>query len=129
MPRLVIHGAQLRCSMGVAPASLSVTRASLQDEAQPIATVKDNAPMSNVPSFAMCRAPANPDVARATAAASGVLTPQPCTPALDACWSPGASIVSTQGDALLTDDSTCACRWGGSIEIVRAGSSVEVGTS
>lgn len=126
MPKLVIHGAKLRCSQGVAPSTLTVLPAngSSADE-QPAATVMDNVPMLNIAPFGMCQTQANPQVAAATAAAMGVLTPMPCVPVIPAPWSPGAGIVTIQGQKALTDSSTCDCAWTGSIAITDPGTAVD----
>ena len=60
---------------------------------QPVATIMDNKPMANVPPFGMCTTPSNPQVAAATSAALGVLTPQPCMPVIAAPWAPGSATV------------------------------------
>ena len=64
---------------------------------------------------------ANPQVASATAAAQGVLTPQPCLPMTTAPWSPGAPTTLVGGNPALTDSSMCLCTWGGQISIVSPG--------
>ena len=81
MPKLVVHGAVLQCTMGMAPGSLSIlpTNATQGDQ-QNAATVMDFQPTVNIAAFGMCQSPSNPQVAAATAAAMGVLTPQPCIP-------------------------------------------------
>lgn len=71
----------------------------------------------------MCRSMSNPQVAAATAAANGVLTPQPCIPVLPAPWSPGASSVEIHGVTALTDDSTLDCAYAGKIGIDDPGQS------
>ena len=127
MPRLVVHGAQLRCGEGTSPANLSVLPTSeARGGDDPAATVMDQKPMVNVPPFGMCRTQANPQVASATAAAQGVLTPMPCMPILPAPWSPGATYVKVGSLAALTADSTCTCQWTGTIEVVDPGSEIEV---
>jgi hypothetical protein len=125
MPKLVINGASLKCSQGTSPATLSVlpTNGSKGEE-QPAATVMDHLPMVNVPPFGMCQTLANPEVAAATSAAMGTLTPQPCVPVLPTPWSPGASYVTIQELKALSDDSKCTCQWTGSIEITNAGEGV-----
>ena len=122
---LVINGAQLRCDQGVAPSSLTVlpVNSSNADD-QPAATVMDKLPMVNIAPFGMCKCPANPQVAAATAAAMGTLTPQPCLPVISAPWSPGSSIVTIQGMKALTADSKCACAWTGNITITAPGTGV-----
>jgi hypothetical protein len=74
----------------------------------------------------MCKSMANPQVAAATSAAMGTLTPQPCIPVIVAAWSPGASKTRINDVAALTDDSSCACNWAGQITITNAGSAIEV---
>ncbi len=123
MPDLVVSGAQMTCTFGVAPSTLTVIPAGpiLQAGGQLLARVSDMAPMMNVPPFGMCTTPSNPQVAAATAAASGVLTPQPCIPVITGPWAPGSTKVSAAGVPALTSTSRCTCAWGGSISIVQAG--------
>ena len=71
-------------------------------------------------------AQANPQVASATAAAQGVLTPVPCVPVINGPWSPGSPCVQIEHQKALTDDSTCRCAWTGTIEITDAGNDVKV---
>lgn len=126
MSKLVISGAKLKCNQGTSPGSLTVLPANGTDaDEQPAATVNDFIPMTNVAPFGMCQTQANPQVAAATAAAQGVLTPQPCVPVLTSPWSPGSSIVTIQGMKALTADSKCNCTWTGSIEITDPGTGVE----
>lgn len=123
MPKLVVNGAMLKCSMGLAPSTLTVLPQNLADgESQALATVMDQIPMTNVAPFGMCRSPANPQVAAATAAAMGVLTPQPCVPIIPAPWTPGSTSVKVSQLAALTADSKCMCQWTGQIEITFPGS-------
>ena len=127
MPKLVVNGATLSCDQGAAPASLTVLpleKTGADD--QPVGTVNDFKPNVNIAPFGMCRTQANPQVAAATTAANGVLTPQPCIPVTTAPWSPGAGISTLNGVKLLTDDSTCKCTWTGTIKIDKAGSEIDV---
>ena len=127
MAKLVVNGAKLKCSQGMAPSSFTVLPVNGSDaDEQPAATVMDFVPMLNVAPFGMCQTQANPEVAAATAAAMGALTPMPCIPVLAAPWSPGASIVTVQGLKALSDDSKCNCMWTGSIEITDPGSTIDV---
>ncbi|HEV8379797.1 MAG TPA: DUF4280 domain-containing protein, partial [Tepidisphaeraceae bacterium] len=64
---------------------------------------------------------ANPQVASATSAAMGVLTPQPCIPVTTSPWTPGASKATIGGMPALTDSSTCMCNWMGTISITNPG--------
>lgn len=114
----VTSGALLKCSFGVMPAPLvvmpehRVTACNL-----PCATILDNKPIVNVPSFGMCSSPANPEVIAATAAALGVPTPMPCMPALAAPWMPGTPTVTIGGIPALDTNCTLLCNWLGVIEI------------
>ncbi len=124
MPKLVVNGASMTCSQGTSPSTLTIlpTLGSSGDQ-ENAATVNDFLPMVNVAPFGMCQCPANPQVAAATAAAMGTLTPQPCIPVLPSPWTPGASIVTIQEIKALSDNSTLTCAWTGTIQISNAGES------
>jgi hypothetical protein len=128
MPIKVVNGAQLTCPFGTSPSSFVVLPANqVQTEKQPAATIMDHVPMTNVMPFGMCNSPSNPQVAAATAAAFGVLTPQPCIPATAAPWTPGAASVQIAKYNTLDTASTCSCNWGGVITITNPGeSSVQI---
>ncbi len=118
MPKMVANGAKLKCSEGLSPSSLTVLPVNgTSGDEQPAATVMDFQPMVNIAPFGMCKTQANPQVASATAAAQGVLTPMPCVPVTTSPWSPGSSVVTIQEKKVLTADSKCNCAWSGSIEI------------
>ena len=119
----VVATAQLMCSFGVAPAVLSVIPKGLPVQAggQMAATIQDFMPNANIPPFGMCTTPSNPQVAAATSAAMGVLTPQPCIPMTTAPWTPGSPTVQINGAPALTNSSTCQCMWGGAITITNPG--------
>jgi hypothetical protein len=85
----VVNGAQLMCSFGTSPSSLVVLLNRTVADNQPEATIQDYIPMVNIMPFGMCMTPTNPQVAAATTAALGVLTPQPCIPATSTPWTPG----------------------------------------
>jgi hypothetical protein len=127
MPKLVVNGAKLSCDQGIAPSTLTVLPLGLAaaDE-QPAATIMDNKPIVNIAPFGMCQTMANPQVAAATAAAMGTLTPMPCIPVIEAPWSPGASITTINEVQALSDDSKCSCAWSGNISITDPGSSIDV---
>jgi hypothetical protein len=76
---------------------------------------------ASIPTFGMCMSMSNPQVASATSAAQGVLTPQPCIPVVVSPWSPGSSAVTLAGVGALDDSSQCSCTWGGSITVTFAG--------
>jgi hypothetical protein len=95
---------------------------------QPAANINDHVPMLNIMPFGMCITPSNPEVAAATAAALGVLTPMPCIPVTPAPWVPGAVSppVILDGVPALDDISILMCTWGGVITVMFAGQATEM---
>ena len=114
----VCGGATLNCSFGMTPSVLNVLPVSRVMSSTPVATIMDNIPMTNIMPFGMCRNPANPAVAAATAAAMGVLTPMPCIPATTAPWMPGSPTVLIGGKPALSNSSKLMCMYGGVIQIM-----------
>lgn len=126
MPQHVCNGAQLMCSFGVAPSALTVLpKNRMKTSNQPAANVMDNVPMTNIMPFGMCNSLANPQVASATSAALGVLTPMPCQPVIPGPWKPGAATVILSGQPALDSVSTLNCAWAGVITIVNPGQTTE----
>jgi hypothetical protein len=122
MAQLVVNGATLQCSFGATPGSLIVVPASrVNAGTQPAATYMDHKPMANIMPFGMCSAPTNPQVAAATSAAGGVLTPQPCIPATSSPWLPGSPTVNLANNQALNSTSKCTCNWMGVISVVQPG--------
>ncbi len=122
MSQLTAMSANLMCSMGTAPAPIKVTSQTVvMTEGKCAATIQDCAPMSNVGPFGMCTSLANPTVASATAAALGVLTPQPCTPAPAGTWIPTKPKVLINGKPCLTQDCKLMCAYAGQISITMPG--------
>lgn len=117
----VVTGAACLCSMGTAPGQITATnQMTIRMGGRPVASIADAAPMSNVGSCGMCTSLANPAVAAATAAAMGVLTPQPCVPAPAGVWiCPGK--VRVGGKPVLTTDGKLTCSYGGTISILNPG--------
>ncbi len=110
------------CTMGTAPAPVKVTsQGKVLTEGKPAATIQDSQGMVNVGPFAMCTSLANPAVASATAAALGVLTPQPCTPVPAGTWIPTKPKVLIDGKPCLTNDCKLICGYAGSISITVPG--------
>lgn len=119
--------AQLMCSFGAAPSSLNVLPVNRTlCENKPAANIMDHQPMVNIMPFGVCASLANPQVAAATSAALGVLTPQPCLPVTVAPWTPGSPTVQIASIPALNNTSTCACMWGGVITIVNPGQTTEM---
>ena len=121
----VCTGAQMMCTMGAAPAVFEATPRPVQTNNQVAGIITDNIPMLNVPSFGMCESLANPEVAGATAAALGVLTPQPCVPVLPAPWAPGSPTFLITEIPALNNSSKLLCMWAGEISFVTPGQFTE----
>ncbi|MCR5626472.1 MAG: DUF4280 domain-containing protein [Lachnospiraceae bacterium] len=109
------------CSFGTAPSPLRVTsQQKIMCDGKPAGTIQDATP-ANMGPFGMCTTPTNPAVAAATAAALGVLTPQPCTVTPAGTWIPTKPKILVDGKPVLTQDCKCMCAFGGSISIVNPG--------
>jgi len=122
MPKQVVNGAMLKCSMGMAPGTLVVLPMNMvMCGNQPAANILDHIPMMNIMPFGMCQSLANPTVAAATAAAMGALTPMPCIPNTPAPWIPGSPTVMLAHKPSLNDTCKCMCAWAGVIEITNPG--------
>lgn len=123
MPQPAVTGAMLTCTFGVAPASLNVLPTSrVTIEGRPAGTIADTAPIVNIPPFGMCTSLANPQVAGATSAALGVLTPMPCIPNPVGRWMPMAPRTTIGGNPALASGSMLMCAFGGQISITIPGS-------
>jgi hypothetical protein len=122
MGQQVVMGAMLQCSFGAAPTSLIVlpTNCTMCNNV-PAANIMDYIPIVNIPTFGVCTSLANPQVASATSAACGVLTPMPCIPATAAPWAPGSPTVMVGNMPALNNSSKCMCSYGGVISITNAG--------
>lgn len=126
MSYLVVDGATISCSGEISQGTCSMTvigpLIKSDDSAQ--ATIMDYVPFLNIASFGTCNLSSNPMVAAATAAASGVHSPQKCIPMTVSPWISGAATVMVNNLPALTDDSTLICTWGGTITVKDAGQSV-----
>src|SRR5215469_6211126 len=115
---MVCTGATLQCSFGTTPSTFAAS--GTQTSATSPAGVVTDVGAANVPPFGMCMSLTNPQVASATSAAGGTLTPQPCQPVL-APWTPGATRVTIGEVAALDDSSQCTCTWAGVVTVGSAG--------
>ena len=122
MAQHTVSTATLTCTMGAAPGVLNVLplHTTLSND-MPAANIMDHIPITNIGSFGMCMSIANPQVAAATAAALGVLTPMPCIPATVTPWVPGSPTVLVGNMPALDSESMCMCMWAGVITIISAG--------
>jgi hypothetical protein len=122
MAQQVVNGALLQCTFGVAPSTFMVLPKNRVNCCNmPAANIMDYIPLTNIMPFGMCTTVSNPQVAAATSAALGVLTPVPCIPVVPAPWVPGAATVLIGNMPALDNISTCTCTWGGVITITSAG--------
>jgi hypothetical protein len=114
----VVNGDLLACPFGAAPAPITVLPVGrTMAEKKPMATIMDNLPFVNIPSFGTCMSLTNPATASLTAAALGVLTPGPCAPVTPAPWVPGSPTVLIGGKPALNSTSKCNCVYGGVISV------------
>lgn len=117
MEKLICEGDSAQCSQGSTPCQLKVVNNNyLMVGNKKVATVNDFSAMC-LSGFGMCSSMANPSVATATAAANGVLTPQPCQPVITAPWS-SSSVVSVNYLKAVTENSKTMCAYAGNITIM-----------
>ncbi|MGG7566951.1 DUF4280 domain-containing protein [Rhodovulum sp. DZ06] len=121
MPYQVVTTATLQCTFGAAPSVFQATPKMVQSSFQDAGNIMDHVPMTNIKPFGVCSSPANPAVAAATAAAMGVLTPQPCVPNTPAPWVPGSPTVLINFMPALNNTSKLMCIWGGVISVTYQG--------
>ena len=127
---LVANGAQLVCTMGTLPSTLTVLPDPRHNAASPppqtlLATVTDVLPGTNIQSFTMCNSTFNPAVQAATAAKAGAFTPAPCVPATELPWAPAATVL-VSGVAAFDQKATCQCQWQGTVKVLNPGQAVAV---
>lgn len=123
MAQMVVTGASAMCPFGTTPGTINAMSPTCMAEGKPVATIQDAQPSSITP-FGMCTSLANPQVAAATAAAMGVLTPQPCVLIPAGTWTPTVLGVQIGGQPCLTNDSQLLCsNGGGTITITNPGQS------
>ncbi len=120
---VVVTGAKLACPFGTAPSTLTAgSQFTGLGCSKPIATIMDMAPGTNIAPFGMCMSLANPQVAAATAAALGVLTPMPCTMVPAGPWQAVKPSILIGGKPILTQECSLLCGMGmGKISIVFPG--------
>jgi len=119
---LVMSGATIMCPFAVGTSSVIATsQSSAVTSGALVATINDCAPITNIPPFPACTSLSNPAVAAATAAALGVLTPAPCSPAIAGPWTVEKTNVSIGGSLCLTSGCQLKCGYGGTITIASPG--------
>lgn len=119
---VLVTSAQLTCAEGTTPSVLNVLpTARVLACGRPVAAIKDHQALVDIPTFGMCHSLTNPEVASATSAAEGVLTPMPCVPALIAPWTPGGPTVFVGGQPVAAVSSTLLCVYAGEITVTQPG--------
>lgn len=122
MASVVVTGASLKCPFGTTPATLKASQSTCLGCSKPVVTITDVATGSNISTFGMCSSMSNPQVAAATAAAMGTLTPQPCSMVPMGTWSTSGSTIIVGGKPVLTSDGSLMCGMGmGNISIASPG--------
>ncbi|MCL1823004.1 MAG: DUF4280 domain-containing protein [Oscillospiraceae bacterium] len=117
-----VSGANIMCTMGTAPGVLTATsQVKTLIGGAPAATVQDAAPIANIAPCGLCTSLANPQVASATAAALGVLTPMPCIPVPAGIWLCAGKTALISGIPGLSTDAKLICSYAGSISIISPG--------
>lgn len=116
---MVVSGASVLCTFGTTPATLN-SASKIMGCSKPIITIKDTSAV-NIATFGMCTSMLNPQVASATAAALGVLTPQPCVLAAVGTWTVINSNILVGGTPCLTNESQLICANGGTISVLSPG--------
>ncbi len=117
----VVTGGKAMCTMGMGIFNITAV-GNVMIENKPVLTTKDNVPFFNVaPMGVMCISLANPMVASATAAALGVLTPQPCVPQFVGPWITGTISCRVKGMGIVDNTCSLMCAYGGKISITFPG--------
>lgn len=121
MSKFLSSGALLKCSFGAVPSVFTALPLPGMPQTQQTlhsASILQIIPMVNIKPFGMCKAPTNPAVIAATAAAK-VFTQAPCMPVIPAHWAPPSVVGKGWGVPMATTDSRCLCAWAGVISVSR----------
>ena len=119
MAKYVCNGAVLKCSQAMPPSisTLIVVPPTVNTENKQMANMMDYVPLSNVLTFGLCNATANPAVASATTAAAGVHTPAPCIPNIVTPWIGCKMDVLVRKNPAVLKSSKLQCMWSGQISV------------
>jgi hypothetical protein len=114
------NGALIKCTFGTAPVGLIVPPINRTMTGKiPGANIFDNKPFAQIPPFALCTTPSNPQVAKMfPVPPPGVLKPQPCTPVIAAPWLPAAPTTMIGNMPTLVNAATATCSFGGVVQIL-----------
>jgi hypothetical protein len=115
----------LECSFGDAASNLKVLASHNSKVCgNLVANIMDYQGMKNILPFGKCHTTNNPNVAAATSANNGNLTPQPCIPNIPAPWTKPKSDVKVGEQPALLANSKLTCAYSGKIIIVDPGQSI-----
>ena len=119
MAKYVCNGAVLKCSQAMPPSisTLIVIPPDVKAEKKQMANMMDYVPMTNIPTFGLCNAKANPAVIAATSAALGVHTPAPCIPNIVTPWIECKTDVLVRKNPAVLKSSSLQCMWSGKISV------------
>lgn len=123
MGQVVVTGGTALCTFGTMPGVISAgAQKKVLIEGKPAATILDFNAQCITP-FGLCTTLTNPAVQAATAAALGVLTPQPCAFMPAGTWRPSKLTVQAGGSPVLTTECQGNCIYGGCIAVTNPGQS------
>lgn len=123
MGQVVVTGGTAQCTFGTLPGVIAAgSQSKVLAEGKPVATILDFNAQCITP-FGLCTTLTNPAVQAATAAALGVLTPQPCTLMPAGTWKPSKLTVQAGGSPVLTTECQGNCIYGGCIAVTNPGQS------
>lgn len=100
-----------KCSFGTIPIPLVSTNITVQAEKSPVVTNMDT---SNLISFGLCSASANPLVVEV----AGIKIPTVCQAKIITPWLNTKMNVLACGKPICTNNSICQCKWGGIVTII-----------
>lgn len=120
MPEFLVNTTPITCSMGTTP-TVPFTANPLPGaptvNGLVVATVDQVVMGANIAPFGQCNSVTNPAVILATAAAQGVHTPAPCTPAVALLWTQPSACAKLGALQFATAGSQCFCTLGGQISV------------
>ncbi len=105
MPKFLVDGAELKCTMGTSSGSFKVLSSKVKGSRKPKGNKLDCIPMANIPSFGTCK-----------------VTKFPCIPATTP-WNTSSN-VKVRGAPAINESCSTMCALGGKVSISDPGQSV-----
>lgn len=121
----ILANTPLRCTMGIAPAPITLIPKLVTAMRLEIVRIDDCIPMLNIKPFIMCQNPLNPAVAAVIAASLGTIRQAPCIP-LPTPWLLTSFSTFNRGPFLATSNSMKMCYPGGIIKPIPIPSIVNI---